>query len=164
MSCSAPNAFFFAFPDFFFPDLSSSSSCCFRARSFSKLRKILENNEDWKNFLIRNHGERVRAVVTATYVPHQALITSSPRMPSCEVEMLRNTREDLSIPGNVFDCQHTRRDPDDLCNDSRIWRHHEILRTEGIEKTRRRARTTELGVEKHQLDTKQTRNRRGNFH
>ena len=28
--------------------------------------------------------------------------------------MLRSTREDLSIPGNVFDYQHVRRDPDEL--------------------------------------------------
>ena len=54
-----------------------------------------------------------------TYVPHQALTTSSSRNPSREVGMLRNTREDMSILGNVFDRQHARRDLDELHNDSR---------------------------------------------
>ena len=35
-------------------------------------------------------------------------------MPSREVGMPRNTRENLSISGNVFDPQHARRHPDDL--------------------------------------------------
>ena len=55
----------------------------------------------------------------STYVPRQALITSSSRKPSREIGMLRNTRENMIIPGNVFDCQHTRRDPDELHNDSK---------------------------------------------
>ena len=54
-----------------------------------------------------------------TYVLHQALVTSSSRKPSREVGMLRNTREDMSIPGNVFDRQHAQRDSDELHNDSR---------------------------------------------
>ena len=37
-----------------------------------------------------------------TYVPHQALNTSSSRKPSREVGMPRNTRENTSIPGNVL--------------------------------------------------------------
>ena len=37
-----------------------------------------------------------------TNVPHQALITLSSRKPSREVGMPRNTRENMSIPGNVF--------------------------------------------------------------
>ena len=41
----------------------------------------------------------------STHVPHQALVTSSSRKPSREVGMLRNTRENMSIPGNVFECQ-----------------------------------------------------------
>ena len=55
-----------------------------------------------------------------TYVPHQTLITSSSRKPSREVGMLRNKREIMSIPGNLFDRQHPRRDPEELHNDSRI--------------------------------------------
>ena len=49
----------------------------------------------------------------SAYVPHQALITSSSRKLSRDIGMPRNTREDVSLPGNVFDCQHARRDPDD---------------------------------------------------
>ena len=55
-----------------------------------------------------------------TYVPHQTLITASSRKPSREVGMLRNTREIMSIPGNFFDRQHPRRDPEELHNDSII--------------------------------------------
>ena len=45
----------------------------------------------------------------STYVSRQALMTSNSRKCSREVGMLRNTREDLSILGNVFDCQHAPR-------------------------------------------------------
>ena len=55
----------------------------------------------------------------SAYVSHQALITSSSRKPSRDIGMLRNTREEMSIPGNVFECQHARRDPDELHDDSR---------------------------------------------
>ena len=48
------------------------------------------------------------------HVPHQALVTSSSRKLSREVGMLRHARDDTSIPGNVFDCQQARRDPDEL--------------------------------------------------
>ena len=66
----------------------------------------------------------------STYVPHQALTTSSSRKSSREIGMLRNAREDVSIPGNVCDCQHARRDYDELHNNSRNL----ALRSEGIEK------------------------------
>ena len=56
----------------------------------------------------------------STYVPRQALITSSSRKPSLEFGMLRNTREDMSILRNVFDRQRARPDPVELYNDSRI--------------------------------------------
>ena len=40
----------------------------------------------------------------------------------------------MSIPGNVFDRQHVRRDPDELHNDSsNLATLSAILRTEGIE-------------------------------
>ena len=68
----------------------------------------------------------------STYVPHQALTTSSSRKSSREIGMLRNAREDVSIPGNVCDCQHARRDYDELHNNSRNL----ALRSEGIEKLR----------------------------
>ena len=41
------------------------------------------------------------------------------RKPSRKVGMPRHTRENVSIPGNVSDRQHARRDPDELHNDSR---------------------------------------------
>ena len=56
-------------------------------------REIRKNIEDGKNFLrsmIRNHEQWVR-----------------------------NTRENMSIHGNVSDCQHAQRDPDELHNYSR---------------------------------------------
>ena len=71
-----------------------------------------------------------------TSVPHQALINSGSRKRSREVGMPRNTRENLSIPGNVFDRQHAQRDFDELHNDSIILATSlAILRTEGIEKS-----------------------------
>ena len=54
----------------------------------------------------------------SAHVPHQSLITSSSREPSRKSRIERNTREDMSIPGNVFDCQPARRDPDDERNNS----------------------------------------------
>ena len=55
----------------------------------------------------------------SAHVSHQALITSSSRKPSREVGMPRNTREDMSIPGNVTDCYSAQRDPDEFYNYSR---------------------------------------------
>ena len=47
------------------------------------------------------------------------------------------TREKMSIPGNVFDCQHARRDLDELHNDSRnLAISSAILRTEALRKVR----------------------------
>ena len=68
-------------------------------RKFEELKRrcyqeeILKNIEDGKNFLrsmIRNHEQWVR-----------------------------NTRENMSIHGNVSDCQHAQRDPEELFNYSR---------------------------------------------
>ena len=104
-------------------------------------RKILQNNEDWKNSYAAWSGitnsESILPLAEQlwrTCVPHQALVSSSSRKRSREVGMPRNTREDMSIPGNVFDCQHIRRDPDELHNDSRnLATSLAILRKEGIE-------------------------------
>ena len=65
----------------------------------------------------------------SAFVPHQALITSSSRKPSREIGMLRNTREEMSVPGTVFDCQHARRSKkfDDFTEYSE--------KTEGIKKS-----------------------------
>ena len=54
----------------------------------------------------------------SAHASHQALITSSSRKPSRESRMQRNTREDMSIPGNVSDCQPARV-LEELHNDSR---------------------------------------------
>ena len=49
--------------------------------------------------------------------------------------MQRNTREDMNIPGNVFDCQRARRVPEELHNDSgNLATPSGIQRREGIEK------------------------------
>ena len=57
-------------------------------------------------------------------------------MSSRENGMLRNTREDMSIPGNFFDCQHARLESDELHNDSRnLATSSAMLRTEGMEKS-----------------------------
>ena len=124
--------------------LKSWKDAAIREGNYSKKK----NNEDKKNFLcsmIRNHERWVYWVISdenykndwnlwktphllrpwltehlwRTYVPHQALITSSSRKPSRDVGMPRNTRENMSITGNAFDCQHARRDPGESHNDSR---------------------------------------------
>ena len=70
-------------------------------------KKKQKNNEDWKNFLRRarsgiTNSESIllRSWLTGqlwrTYVPHQALISSSSRKPSREVGMPRNTRPDAA--------------------------------------------------------------------
>ena len=98
-------------------------------------RELLESIEDSKTFCDPDSPSSC----DCTYVPREALITSSSRKPSRVVEMLRNTREDVSIPGNVFDCQHARGDPDELHNDSRNLAESltmsTILRKERIEKS-----------------------------
>ena len=44
----------------------------------------------------------------SAHVSQQPLITSSSRKPSREPEMPRNTRENMSVPGNVFGRRHSR--------------------------------------------------------
>ena len=66
------------------------------------------------------------------------LCPSSSKKPCRESRMLRNTREreDMSIPGSVFDCQPSRRVPEESCNDSRnLAASSGIQRREGIEKS-----------------------------
>ena len=70
----------------------------------------------WRTILLRSW---LAEQLWHTNGPHQALITSSSRKPGREVGMLRDTRENMSIPGNVFDCQHARWDPDELYHYSR---------------------------------------------
>ena len=49
---------------------------------------------------------------SCAHVSHQALIPSISKKPSRESRMPRNTREDMSIPRSVFDCQLARRVPE----------------------------------------------------
>ena len=95
-----------------------------------RLQERLECIEDSKIFQDPNSP----SIYDCACVPHQAQITSSSRKPSREVWMPRNTRENMSIPGTVFDRQHARRDSDELHNDSRnLAISLAILRTEGID-------------------------------
>ena len=109
-------------------------------REFDELRRccyqeeiLKKTTEDWKN--PTQHDQESRTVsplktqnllwswlneqLWHTYVPHHALITSSSRKPSHEVGMPRNTRENMSIPGNVLDRPHAQRYSDELHNYSR---------------------------------------------
>ena len=73
---------------------------------------------------------------SSAYVPHQALITSSSRKPSLESRLQLITREDMSIPTIVFDCQPARRVLEESYNDSRnLATPSGIQRREGIEKS-----------------------------
>ena len=82
------------------------------------------------------HDPDLLSSYDSTYVPHQDLVSSSSRKPSTEIGMLRNTRDDRSILGNIFDGQHARRAPDESHNDSRtLATFLGVLRTEGIEKS-----------------------------
>ena len=96
------------------------------------LQERLEFIEDSEIFQISDSPSSF----DSAHVPHQALITSSSRTPSRETKMQRNTREGISISGNVFVCQLARRDLDDLHNHSRnLATSPGVLRREGIEKS-----------------------------
>ena len=72
----------------------------------------------------------------SVHVSHQALIPSSSTKSSRESRMQRNTREGMSIPGSVFDCQPAGRVADESYNDSRnLAASSGIQRREGIEKS-----------------------------
>ena len=98
-----------------------------------RLQERLEFIEDSKIF---NDPDSPSSSGSA-HVSHQTFITSSSTEPSSETSMQRNTREDLSVLGDAFDCQPARRDPDDLHNDQRnLATSSGVLRREGIEKSR----------------------------
>ena len=54
----------------------------------------------------------------SAYVSHQAHTPSSSKKPCRDSRLQRNTREETSIPDNVFDRQTARREPEELFNDS----------------------------------------------
>ena len=97
-----------------------------------KLQERLEFIEDSKIFQDPDSSSSFGSA----HVSHQALITPSSNKPSRESRMQRDTREDMSIPGNVFDRQPARRVPAESYNDSRNWEASPgIQRREGIEKS-----------------------------
>ena len=117
-------------------EMEELKSCCSQGRKSLKTRLIefpTQHDQESRTVGLFFYDPDLPSSYDCTYVPHQALITSSSRMPSREVGMLRNTRENMSILGNVFDCQHARRDPDELQNDSRnLATSLAILRKEGM--------------------------------
>ena len=77
----------------------------------------------------------------SAHVSHQALVPSSSKKPGLESRMQRNSREDMSIPGSVFDCQLARHVPGESYNDSRnLAASSGLQRREGIEKSVREKR------------------------
>ena len=71
----------------------------------------------------------------STHISHQAHITSSSGKPSREPRTPRITRDDMSISGDVSDCQLDRCDPDELHNNSEnLATSSGHLRREGSEK------------------------------
>ena len=94
--------------------------------------------------ILTQHDQESRTVSLFLYDPDSP---SSFALPTFLIKLLllrvqeslgmpRNTRENMSIPGNVFDRQHARRDPEELHNVSRnLAISLAILRTEGIEKS-----------------------------
>ena len=55
----------------------------------------------------------------STHISHQARIASGSRKPSREPRTPRITRADMSISGDVHDCQPARGDPDEIRNNSK---------------------------------------------
>ena len=99
-----------------------------------KLQERLDFLKDEKEF----HDPDSSSNSSRSYVPHQPLITlSSRRKPSCGSGLLRNTREDMSIPGSVFASQPARRrNPDEVRNNSRnLATPSRMKRIAGIEKS-----------------------------
>ena len=113
-------------------------------------KEITKNNGDWKNFLrsnIRNHerwsiGWSVTRMIgmywrlkifydphspssyDSAHVPHQALIDSISRKPGREAGMPRNTRENMSILGNVLIANMLDEILMNYTMIQEIWRHH----------------------------------------
>ena len=100
----------------------------FERDQIRKLQERWEFNEDSKMF----QDPDSPSSFGSAHVSHQALIPLSSKKPSRESRMQQNTREDMIIPGSVFDCQPARRVPEELNNDSINLA---ILRTEGIERS-----------------------------
>ena len=112
-------------------DLCDFSSAHSRAR---KKKRFDVNKDDWNSLRTRKSSR----IVThrAVHVSGQAHISSSSRRPGRESRLQRNTREDVSIPGDAIDCQPARRDLDELHDTSKnLETSLGILRKEGMEKS-----------------------------
>ena len=69
----------------------------------------------------------------STHISHQARMASSSSKPSREPRTRRIRRADMSISGDVHDCQVARCDPDDIRNNSNNFaKSSQSLRREGI--------------------------------
>ena len=101
-----------------------------------KLQEQLDFLKDEKEF----HDPDSSSSSGRSHVPHQPLIASSSRRkPSRESGLLRNTREEVSIPGNVFACQLVRQNLGELCNDSgNLATSSRMNRRDGVEKSESR--------------------------
>ena len=109
-------------------------------------KKILKNNKDWNNFFMQDDENHVQSVYSSTILTYWAVVTDLRSSSSCYLEFVESFAAKLEcheihkniwgIPGNAFDCQHARRDPDASHNDSRnLATLLGILRTEGIEES-----------------------------
>ena len=85
----------------------------FRRDQIRKLQERLEFIEDSNIFQDPDSPNSFGSA----HVWHQALITSSSQKPSRESRMQRNTQEDMTIPGSVFDGQPARRVPEESYNE-----------------------------------------------
>ena len=87
---------------------------------------------------LENQSSRIlthRAVMAVPTFLIKLLLTWVPQNLAANREC-REIHEDLSFPGNVFDCQPARRDPDELRNTSKnLATSSGTLRREGIEKS-----------------------------
>ena len=100
-----------------------------------QIRKLTERLEFIEDSKIFQDPDSPSSFGSA-HVSQQALIPSSSKKPCRESRMQRNTREDMSIPGSVFDCQPARQVPEELHDDVRnlAAASSGIQRREGIEK------------------------------
>ena len=90
-------------------EIEESKRCCYQegnSKKKKKTTKIGRNSHAAWSGITNSESILLRSWFTEqlwrTYVPHQALITSSSRKPSREVGMPRNTRENMSIPRKRF--------------------------------------------------------------
>ena len=106
-----------------FKKLKNFKRRCYQEENTEKQRRLeefpMQHDQESRTVSLFFDDPDLLSSYDSSSVPHQTLTTSSSRKPSREVEMPRNAREDMSIPGNVFDRQHARRDPDELHNCSR---------------------------------------------